>query len=437
MATQQTMPAQAVTAEAPKSLLDQIVERSALAKAEVASRYQPIMDFEELKRRYDLMRQLKNTVLIEGEDYVSIPGVDKPFLSKAGAQKLCVFFGYVPHYEEMVVIEDWSGEKFGEPLFYYKFSCTLRKDGKPVGEGIGSANSWEAKYRYRWVPEADAKRIKGWESLVTKGGSISEPDFAIEKAETSGKYGKPAEYWYRFQEAIANGAARKVKRKKKTGGDMAAWEIDATVYRIPNDQFPDVINTCQKQGEKRAYVEATLSATGLANLFTQDEEAVQPAPKPTAAGLEWGGAGWKEETDFPFEPPADFAPEPKQEPKPAAAPKTRTTPFNILGEFAKLKKRYTKLGVEDVYYTILPKYGVEKSDQFPATEQGKNSARACYRELRTVVEGLEADAAPEPEAPVEKLVPPKKIVVVADWADLDSQPDAGEAGQYQPWIPSK
>lgn len=140
-------------------------------------------------------------------------------------------------------------------------------------------------------------------------------------------------------------------------------------------------------------------------------------------------------------------------PKALPAPKARTTPFDILAEFAKLKKRYTKLGKEDVYYTILPKYGVEKSSQFPATEQGKNSARVCYRELRTVVEGLEAAVAvaPTPEAPTEKLTPPKKMEVVADWADLSSQPDwvevggvvyhynaqAGEAGQYEPWIPSK
>lgn len=140
--------------------------------------------------------------------------------------------------------------------------------------------------------------------------------------------------------------------------------------------------------------------------------------------------------------------EPTGEAPEVAAPKKRTAPFNILEEFAKLKKRYTKLGKEDVYYTILPKYGVEKSSQFQATEQGKNSARACYRELRAVVEGLEADAALEPEAPAEKLTPPKKMEVVADWADLSSQPDWVEVGgiihhynfvenKYEPWIPRK
>ncbi len=133
----------------------------------------------------------------------------------------------------------------------------------------------------------------------------------------------------------------------------------------------------------------------------------------------------------------------------AATPKAkRTTPFDILTEFGKMKKRYTKLGKEDVYYTILPKYGVEKSDQFPATEQGKNSARSCWRELRDTIQELEA-ATSVAEAPAEiKLAPPKKIEVVADWADLSSQPDwvevggityhyNTEAGNYEPWIPSK
>lgn len=268
------VPAQAVETqdvEQKQSLLDKIMEQ----QAEVASRYQPVMDFKQLIERYKLMQQLKDTVLVDGEDYVRIPGVDKPFLSKAGAQKLCVFFGYVPHYTILVEVEDWDGHKFGEPLFYYKFTCRLEKDGKAVGEGIGSANSWESKYRYRWVGEADAKRQHDWKELITRDGSVSEPNFAITKGETSGKYGKPAEYWERFRLAIQNGTAKKVKKQKKDGGTMDAWEIDAALYRVPNDQFPDVINTCQKMGLKRAMVEATLSATGLTNLFSQDEEAVE------------------------------------------------------------------------------------------------------------------------------------------------------------------
>jgi hypothetical protein len=242
------------------------------------------------------MRRYIDAVLEDGIDFGTIPGVDKPFLWKSGAQKLCLLFGYVPHYEPKMEIEDWGGEKFGEPLFYYKYACTLAKDGKAVGEGIGSASSWESKYRYRWVRAEDvpvryAERIG---DLPTRPGTISEFAFAVDKAETSGKYGKPAEYWARWEEAIRTGEARLFKKKTGTGKELEAYEMGAALYRVPNDQFPDLINTCQKQAEKRSYVEATLSATGLSGLFTQDEEGVVDLPsvdelKRQASAIDTGG----------------------------------------------------------------------------------------------------------------------------------------------------
>src|SRR6185312_5705350 len=39
-----------------------------------------------------------------------------------------------------------------------------------------------------------------------------------------------------------------------------------------NSDFADTINTCQKMGQKRAYIAATLSATGASQYFTQDLE---------------------------------------------------------------------------------------------------------------------------------------------------------------------
>ncbi len=69
-----------------------------------------------------------------------------------------------------------------------------------------------------------------------------------------------------------------------------------------------------------------------------------------------------------------------------------TTPFEWLEHFSALKKRFEKIGKIDVYYTILPKYGVEKSNQFPATPDGKTAAKGCYKELSLTIQDLEVAA---------------------------------------------
>ena len=263
----QALPVRAEVVE--KTLLDQIVEE----QAHVASRYMPILTPKQFTEREKLIAELR-AMLVEGVDYGVIPGTEKPTLLLPGAQKVCAYFGYVPRYATDAVIEDWSGSH-GEPLFYYRLTCELEKDGKAVGRGLGSCNSWESKYRYRWVSQEEAKRFSGWKEFPTRGGAIREFDFAVTKAETGGKYGKPASYWARFQDEIEAGTARKVQKTDSKGVERDAWEIDAMQYRVPNDNFPDTINTVLKMARKRAYVDATLSATGLSQYFTQDLEDLQ------------------------------------------------------------------------------------------------------------------------------------------------------------------
>jgi hypothetical protein len=368
-------------AEKNANLLDRIVER----QADVASRYQPVMEIDDAIKRYEALKRYIERVLIDGVDYGKVPGVDKPFLFKPGAQKLCMLFGYVPHYESRVQIEDWSGEKFGESLFYYQYACVLTKDGKPVGEGIGSANSWESKYRYRWVSEDDAKRIPGWEKFPRRAGSIKEFTFAVDKAETSGPYGKPAEYWQRFKDAIESGEARKVKKAIRSGEMKEAWEIGGSMVRVPNDQFPDIINTCQKQGEKRAYVEATLSATGASQFFTQDEDSIEAL---SAAGIDTGGhpAGTQAAADAVAE--RKIA---EMKAKPTTAEKSKD--YQMLEAFGKIKKQ---IG-DRSYYTILGNNGFEHANEITDVRK----ARAVYGEMAGYLKSMrqaEPTAEPQPAA---------------------------------------
>lgn len=241
-------------------------------RAEVvrAEDFMPVFSIEQAVERKNMVNQFISKVLIEGEDFGTIPGASKKkVLLKPGAEKLCSIFGLTPTYNEDKVIEDWTGEDHGgEPLFYYSYRCQLSRGGRFMGEAIGSCNSWESKYRYRWVSELPP----GQEATATRGGKVSEPTFAVDRAETSGKYGKPAEYWQRYKDAIEAGTAKRIKKNKKDGGTMDAWEIDATMYRIPNPEVPDTINTCQKMAQKRALVAAVLVVTNCSDAFTQDIE---------------------------------------------------------------------------------------------------------------------------------------------------------------------
>jgi hypothetical protein len=224
---------------------------------------------------YQAKKDLISRVMQEGVDYGPIPGSDKPALKKPGAEKLNTFFGLCPTFEDVETIEDWAGTMHGgEPFFYYRQRANLWKyvNGQRIliAAADGSCNSHETKYRYRWVGETEIPAGLERAKLKTRGGRISEFDFAVEKAETTGKYGKPAEYWQRFRDAIENGTATAIKRKLKSGQERDAWEIDSTLYRVPNEDISEQVNTVLKMAQKRALVAATLIATAASDYFTQD-----------------------------------------------------------------------------------------------------------------------------------------------------------------------
>ena len=246
-----------VVAQTAPSLLDKVVEQ----QAAIASRYKPVMSIDELLQREKAITYLVENVMREGVDYGWVPGtkpsgtpkpgeyVPKPTLFKAGAERACAFFGYAPDYEETQVIEEWTADKYGEMLFYYTYRCTLRKDGAPVGQGLGAATTWESKYRYR-----NSERVcpSCGAGAIIKG-----------KAEYGGG-------WICF--------ARKGGCGAKFAEDDSAV-ADQQIGKVANADVADVINTVQKMGQKRAYVAATLTATGLSGRFTQDLEDMPSAPE--------------------------------------------------------------------------------------------------------------------------------------------------------------
>jgi hypothetical protein len=242
----------------------------------------PAANLETMLRVYQDKKDFIGSILKEGVDFGTIPGSAKPALYKPGAEKMSSFFNLSPSFEDIEKVEDWTGEQHaGEPFFYYRIRCHMFVGERRIASADGSCNSMETKYRYRWVGESDIPVGLEKTKLKTAGGRISEFTFAVDKAETGGKYGKPPAYWQSFKDAIESGQARSIKKKIKNGEERDAWEIDSTLYRVPNNEISDLVNTILKMAQKRALVAVTLIATGTSEYFTQDiDDFIDPASHP-------------------------------------------------------------------------------------------------------------------------------------------------------------
>jgi hypothetical protein len=429
--TQNHAPAETQDEHKIPGLLDTLID-DAQAKQDkaIASRYRPVMPIDELLARDKFLKQIISGVMVEGidGDFSEIPGTSrgtdehgkpipgKKVLLQPGAQKVCSLFGYVPVFEDLECIEDWMGKDHGkEAMFYSKVRCRLEKDGHPVGEGIGSANSWESKHRYRWVAEPPANLPK---SLVTaRTSTLVEFEFAVNKAETGGKYGKAPEYWQQFHEAIHNGTARKFM-KESARGPQPAWEITGTVYKVPNPDFPDIVNTIQKIACKRALVSAVLLTTGLSSYMTQDlEDMAREAWDDTPRPMILKPATLPAQAQAPQNAPAAAAPA-----TPAKKPKTMD---EVKSLFGRARARFLELmGDHEMFETILREFDLtEEHGLFmdPAGWEKKNKALSAKIFLRLK----------ETLAQVEKQHAEMKAATAqaADDAFSDADEDHGTYGQ--------
>jgi hypothetical protein len=237
----------------------------------------PVQSVDQALVTYQDMVEFTKRAMTKDQDYGIIPGTEKPTLYKPGAEKLCRFFGLSSTIRIDREVENWDAD---EPFFYYRVHCTIYRMGTDivVAEGMGSCNSRESRYRWRWVDEADVPPNLDTSKLVTRRASKSEFQFAIDKAETTGKYGKPAEYWQEFKDAITDGSARSFMKGTKSGQEYPAWEIASVSYRVPNEDIASQVNTILKMAKKRAFIDATLTATNASEFYTQDMEDYDFAP---------------------------------------------------------------------------------------------------------------------------------------------------------------
>jgi hypothetical protein len=303
------------------------------------------MNAKEATTKLAAIREFQKVVrasLSDGHDYGVIPGTPKPTLLKPGAEKIAKLLNLSDDYLVDKEEERWDRD---DPFFYYRVRCILRdmETGTMVSSGVGSCNSQEVKYAWRWVPEADLPKSFDKASLESKGGEREtfEFDFALSKRETTGKYGKPAEYWDAWDKAIKEGKAKRGEKDTKGGKTYPGYSmmIGRVEYRIPNPAIFDQVNTILKMAKKRALVDAALSVGRLSDLFTQDIEDIS------------GFAGAEEPPSKPG-PPAESSP--REKAKGPEAPKEEEppvydgdeAPFDLTPEEGKVELTGSQMAVQ-------------------------------------------------------------------------------------------
>ncbi len=177
---------------------------------------------EQLRRVPDVLTQVSKNVMRLGVDYGKIPGTPKPSLWNSGAQLLARFYCLAPEMTILYRTEETDPER---PFFDFTIECRLYGKSGFVGSGLGSCNSRESRYAWRWVQE----------SQIPPGVDKS-------KLQTRQNY-------------------------------------DRAQFRVPTppDEVYTAKNTILKMAEKRAFVDAVLRVTGASRIFTQDV-VEEPAP---------------------------------------------------------------------------------------------------------------------------------------------------------------
>lgn len=219
----------------------------------VATSRDNAMNVADIIAQVKLIQEVMGKVMQEGEHYGQIPGCGtRKTLLQPGAQKLTMTFRLAPEYQ----IQETNYDKGHKE---YRVICTLKSisSGAFVGQGVGCCSTLESKYRWkggaRKCPEC------GKEAII-KG-----------KAEFGGG-------WICFTKKNGCGA-------KWGDNDLAI--VGQSVDRVEHDSPADFYNTVLKMAKKRAFVDATITATAASDIFTQDigdddapADAAEPPKRP-------------------------------------------------------------------------------------------------------------------------------------------------------------
>lgn len=226
---------------------------------------------------YNAFNQYVSTLFREGLHFGTIPGTDKPTLYQPGAELIRTFFNLSLDPLVDKEIEDWAAEP---PFFYYRIRTVVTRDGYLICHGLGSANTREPRYAYRWRdPFSAGMTLEQVEALPPerkRKTAIYIPAFALRKRqspEENAQYGKPASYYDMWEEAIQEGkAVADNSRVNRNGDTMEGWSMVSWSVRFLNMDTAELANTVLKIAVKRSLVDAMKRAGNASEKFTQDLE---------------------------------------------------------------------------------------------------------------------------------------------------------------------
>ena len=303
---------------------------------EERSLFIPPKEVEERLDAINTMAAIIQKKLKKDHDFGVIPGTQKPTLLKPGAEKMTKILNLADVYEIIEKTLNWE-----KPFFYFEVKCSLVSliSGQVVSEGLGSCNSLEDRYRWRWVFKNELPK----KNLDDKGNPFPEVEFRQRFSEKTQKY--------------------------------------YTQYRIENDNIYTLVNTLMKIAEKRALVDAALHAGRLSDLFTQDVEDIYGEYKEEKTK--------EEKAEKPESPPKQKAKPKKEEAKEAEVVKEEKPEKK---EEAKPEEETREAPVQDeaiteeqareffsVFNTLVDKYGRDVSD---LSEKIHDKLKSTFKTIR-------------------------------------------------------
>lgn len=211
----------------------------------------------EAKRRLEELQSFIRDIMVEDKDgdghgdYGKLPGMKRLMLYKAGAEKLLEAYGYRAEIAVTHRVEKWEDPAF----FHYEVLVTVfsKRSGNPIGQGVGSCNSREAKYRWRSAQRSCPTCAV--EALIS-----GRPEFGRGKR-------KGERYWVCL--SSKGGCNEQFDFDDK---DI----VDQVVGKVETPDAADLCNTILKMSSKRGYVAVTLSVTRSSDLFMPEDDGDSP-----------------------------------------------------------------------------------------------------------------------------------------------------------------
>lgn len=238
--------------------LPQVIDYSEVAAITVA----PTMTIDALVEREQFIHRVIHEVFKPGVHYgPPFPSSDKTSLYKTGAEWLLATFELRPDFIEVEKVVERHPDRVGIALIQYTYRCNLHLrsfSGPIVGTAIGICSSEEEKYKYRTAertcPSCGAATIY----------RSKNPD------KNTGKRG-----WYCWSKKGGCGA-------QYDEGDPAIENQEAG--RALNPDLGGLQHTISAMAQKRAFVLAVRTTTGVSAYFSDDVADDEPTGRITING---------------------------------------------------------------------------------------------------------------------------------------------------------